>query len=324
MSMCMNSRLTIIYRYAAVAIQNWNNYMNSLNTGITFASSILSLRLSQIVTDVMPTPVDNITPLKNIGTIFGAILGVVPLTGPISTAKGIASSGLSFVLSRAKPPQPADKFLTWSKVSDSMADIVQQYQGIISDTTTNIINAPIDDPNNGINAVLTGGEFLGVAQNFTQKQLQDAIIDSLTQTALGAALQAQKIFITRFFNRASCNRDNLSSDLCKQNEGSSTVTIWSLLKSDDKGNAQPQTDIASTLLSKYNMTSEQMLKGPTDCFDGNGKKQLVDPVQAVGALPTDPHAPCLFNLLVCDIDTAAGTDNQGIVDFCNSKQGLGI
>lgn len=298
--------------------------MNSLNTAITFASSILSLRLGQIVADVMPNPVDNVTPLKNIGILFGAILGAVPLTGPLSTGKDILSSGLAFVLTKAKPPQPADKFLTWSKVSDSMADIVQQYQGIISDTTENIINAPIDDANDGINSVLTGGEFLGIAQNFTQNQLQDAIIDSLTTNALGAALQAQKFFITRFFNRASCDQDAGSNELCRQNEGSSTVTIWQLLKNDGKGNAQPQTDIASMLLGKYNMTSDQMLKGPTDCFDTNGKKQLVDPVQTVGALPTDPNAPCLFNLLICDIDTAAGTNNQGIVDFCNSNQGLGI
>ncbi|KAL5113338.1 hypothetical protein ACEQ8H_008801 [Pleosporales sp. CAS-2024a] len=309
-----------IQSYAAVAVQNWNNYMNSLSTSISFASSILSLRLSQIVSDVMPNPIDNVTPLKDIGTIFGAILGMVPFTGPVQSAAGLASSGLGFVLSRVQPPQPADKFLAWSNVGGSMADIVQEYQGIVSETTQTIIDAPIDDPKNGINLILQGGGFLGDSQNFTQQELQAVVIDGVTRTALGMALQAQKIFVTRFFNRATCNDGESNDVLCRGNGGgSSTVTIWSLLRADDKNNAQPQTAVADALVNKYGFTKDQMLKGVTDCYDGNNKRQLASPLLTFGAIPVTPTAMCVFNILVCDIDTAAGTNNMGVVDYCRSK-----
>jgi hypothetical protein len=298
--------------------------MNSLNTAILFASSILSLKLGEIVTDVMPDPVDNVTPLKNIGTIFGAVLSIVPFTGPVAQATGLLNSGLGFVLARVKPPAPADKFLAWSNVASSMGDIVREYQNIVSDSVETILNAEIDDPNNGINTVIKGGAFLGVVQNFTQTDLQDVVIESITNNAIGMALQAQKIFITRFFNRPDCNPDDPIHELCKQNEGSETFTLWMMLKADGKANAQPQTDVAKVLLEKYGFNKEQLLKGPTDCYDGNGKKQLANPVEAFGALPSDPKAPCVMNVLVCDIDIAKGTDNRGIVDFCREEFGLDI
>jgi hypothetical protein len=296
--------------------------MNSLNTALAFASSILSLQLGEIVTDVYPNPADNITPLKNIGSIFGAVLGVVPFTGPVATVVGAVNGGLSFVLGRVKPPAPADKFLAWSNVAASMGDVVQEYQGIVSNSIKSILDAEIDEPTNGINTILKGGAFLGLSQNFTQTDLQKVVVDSITMNAIGMALQAQKIFITRFFNRKSCNPDDVANELCKQNDGSDTFTIWTMLKRDSDDNAQPQTDIAKVLLEKYGMTKEQMLKGPTDCFDTNGKKQLTNAFDA-GGLPSDAKAPCVYNVLVCDIDVAAGS-NGGIVPFCSGSFGLDI
>ncbi|KAF2676384.1 hypothetical protein K458DRAFT_447510 [Lentithecium fluviatile CBS 122367] len=236
--------------YAAVAMQNWNNYMNSLNTAITFAS----------VTDVFPDPKDNITPLSNIANIFGSVLSLVPFTGPVSTASTALQSGLNFVLSRAKPPATTD------------------------------------------NAVIKGGIFLGVSQNFTQADLQSAVIDAITMNALGMALQAQKIFVTRFFNRPSCE-DDLENTLCAQNEGSDTFTSWSLVRRSGDANAASQTDIAKVLWNKYGMTKLQFLKGPMDCFDANGKAQLTNPFDK--GLPTNAKAACVFNVLVCDIEVIA-------------------
>jgi hypothetical protein len=298
--------------------------MNSLNTAIIFSSSILSLRLGEIVTDLMPDPVDNITPLKTIGSIFGAVLSMVPFTGQIAQASGLLNSGLGFVLARVQPPLPADKFLAWSNVASSMSDIVSAYQASVSDTIETILNAEIDDAKNGINGVVAGGGFLGVAQNFTQSDLQKVVVEGITNNAIGMALQAQKIFITRFSRRKACNPDEADNTLCIQDAGQATFTMWMLLKADGKGNAQPQSDIAKTMMDKYGFTKEQVLKGPTDCFDGNGKKQLANPVAVFGALPSDAKAPCVMNVLVCDIDVAKGTGNKGIVDFCREDFGLDI
>lgn len=138
------------YRYAALAIQNYNNYMNGLNTAITFASSIISLRLGEIVQDVYPDPKDDITPLKNIGSMFSSILGVIPFTGAVATGASVVNGGLGFVLKRATPPASPDRFLAWSNIGKSMSDVLSDFQRTVSDSLDNSLDAVIDDPTNGI------------------------------------------------------------------------------------------------------------------------------------------------------------------------------
>lgn len=73
-------------------------------------------------------------------------------------------------------------------------------------------------------------------------------------------------------------------------------------------------------MNNYGMTKQQMLKGPTDCFDNNGKKHLTNPFNQ--GLPLDAKAECVFNLLVCDRDISTEWEAMGIVDFCRQKRGL--
>ncbi|KAH8706077.1 hypothetical protein GQ44DRAFT_753081 [Phaeosphaeriaceae sp. PMI808] len=290
--------------YAAIAIQNWNNYMNALNTAINFASSIISLKLPEIVTDLYPDPKDDITPLKNLGSMFGAVLGIIPFTGPVATGAGLVNSGLGFVLGRAKPPKPTDKFLAWTNVASSTGDIVREYQATISNTMESILDAEIDNVDNGINAVLKGGAFLGLSRNFTQTDLQDKVIEAITLNSIGLALQAQKIFIIRLSNLSGCRDDNAADHICILDAGTGTATSYFMTRADENDNSTTQKDIAQKILDKYGMTKEQLLKGPADCFDANGKKQLTNPFD-LDTLPADPKAACVFNLLVCDLNAVA-------------------
>jgi len=305
--------------YAAIGIQNWNNYMNGLNTAINFAASIISLKLPEIVQDFYPDPKDDITPLKNIGSMFSAILGVIPFTGPVATGAGVVKGGLSFVLARAQPPKPIDRFLAWSNVASSTGDIVKEYQATIATTIKNILDAPIDDPNNGINGVLKGGEFLGLSQNFTQTDLQNQVIDAITLNAVGLALQAQGVFINRLFNTKACRGDEDAGTLCRMNDGDAgTSTTWIMTKKQDRhDNAANLADIAQKIMDKHGLTKDQMLKGPTDCFDANGKNQLTNPFDT-DSLPADPKGQCVFNLLICDSDTQ-NPCGKGIVECCRDK-----
>lgn len=296
--------------------------MNSLNTAIGFATSILSLKLPEIVQDIFPDPKDDVTSLSTIVQVVGGVLSVVPFTGAVSTASTVIQSGLGFVNGRLQPPDATDRFLAWSDIASSMSTVLRDYQTAVSNSITAILDAPIDDPDNGINRVLSGGNFLGVSQNFTQKDLQDVVIDSITISALGLALQAQKAFVVRFFNQQRCNEDN-ENTLCIQNDGSSTFTQWSLLKRSGDANAGSLIDESKLLLGKYGLTKLEFLKGPTNCFDNNEKKQLTNPFSK--GLPLDSKAECVFNVLVCDIDNGnGGTGRQGIVDFCKDNQGLDI
>jgi hypothetical protein len=124
--------------------------MNGLNTAITFASSIVSLKLSEIVTDVYKDPQDNITPLKNVGGMISAVLSIIPFTGPVASAAGAINSGLGFVLAHAAPPAPVDKFLAWTNVAGSMGDVIRDFQRTVSDSVDAILDAEIDNPTNGI------------------------------------------------------------------------------------------------------------------------------------------------------------------------------
>ncbi|KAH7377386.1 hypothetical protein BKA66DRAFT_588992 [Pyrenochaeta sp. MPI-SDFR-AT-0127] len=307
--------------YAMVAIQNWNNYMNSLNTAIGFASSILSLKLPQIVQDVFPDPIDNVTPLGNMMSIVGGMLSVVPVTGAISTVSTSVQFGLDFVNARLLPPAPTDRFLVWSDIASSMGDVVKEYQAVVSRSMTAVLNAAIDDPDNGINGIISKGTFLGISQNFTQTDLQSAVVDSITMNALGLALQAQRVFVTRFSNSKACNGEN-ENTLCVKNDGSETFTQWSMLRRSGKANAGSMIDTSKVLMNKYGMTKHEFLKGPTDCYDKNGKTQLTNPFNR--GMPLDAKAACVFNVLVCDIDSSRGIGRQGIVDYCQKNQGLDI
>lgn len=116
--------------------------------------------------------------------------------------------------------------------------------------------------------------------------------------AIGLALQAQKVFV-QFTNLTdpdvSCP-DQLPDRLCvKESDG--TIKVWQMMRAD--GNiAESTADLVNTLTSKYGMTQQQILQGPVDCFNANNQQQLTNPFDK-GTLPSDPKAPCVFNVLVC-------------------------
>jgi hypothetical protein len=130
--------------------------------------------------------------------------------------------------------------------------------------------------------------------------------------ALGLALQAQKIFVFRNTVALECSTTDRSDAFCDPNaDGSFTVRL--LTRADGDGNALDQTALSDTLQAKYGMTKEQILRGPTECFDTNAQKQLTNPFDQ-GGLPVDAKAPCVFNVVVCSVDT--GSVNKGIVERC--------
>jgi hypothetical protein len=299
-----------------VAIQNWNSYMNSLNTAISFASSIAGLTLPGVVADFYPKPKDDVTPLLTMSKVFTSVLGVIPFTGPVATANSVLTGSISFITGRIKPPTEANLFLKWSEVSTSLAAVLSDYQAAVSTSIKATLDAKIDDSTSGINAVLAGGEFLGVAENFTQPDLQSKVTDSINIYAISLVLQAQKIFIYRFPNGCT-NEDNTAARLCVPGgdaEGGDAGYL--MLKADGDANAEPQDDAAGLLVSKYGLTKEQVLVAPTGCYDKNGKKQLPDVF--ADALPLDKSTECLFNLLVCSQGDPGWKDNTGIVDNCRN------
>lgn len=90
--------------YALIAIQNWNSYMNSLNTAITFASSIISLTLPGVVSDFSIKPKDDVTPMKNLYKAMTTILGLIPFTGPVATGASALTQGVNFISQFIHPP----------------------------------------------------------------------------------------------------------------------------------------------------------------------------------------------------------------------------
>lgn len=140
----------MLCRCAALAIQNYNNYMNSLNTAVTFASSIISLKLGEVVADVYPDPKDDITPLKNIGSMVSSVLDVISFTGAVASTVTAVNGGLGFALRRATPPTPPDRFVAWTNLGQTMSDVLSDFQRFISDSLDRSLNAVVDDPTDGI------------------------------------------------------------------------------------------------------------------------------------------------------------------------------
>ncbi|KAL2062105.1 hypothetical protein VTL71DRAFT_6371 [Oculimacula yallundae] len=294
--------------YAMVAIQNWNTYMNSINTAVNFASTILSLKLPGIVNDFLPKKVDNVTPLKNIFTMFNTVLGAVPLVGPIGTAKTVATTGAGMLLSHMVPPAATDKFVAWSDISGVLAGVVTQYHAKVTETFEQILHADPLAKDIGIAGIVSGGNFLGVAQNFTQAALQKDIDASLTRAAIGAAISASGVYVMHFHNASPCV-DNEAA-VCQKNGGSN---INLLLK---HPNYDAATDVAKTLSSKYGLTKEDFLTNVAKCWTDHGKTNKFDAFKTAG-LPHDAKAACVLYIPVCDYEPGkllAGTKKPS--DHC--------
>ncbi|KAG4414243.1 hypothetical protein IFR04_012615 [Cadophora malorum] len=292
--------------YAMVAIQNWNSYMNSINTAIIFASSIVSLTLP-----------GQHHAAKQVSTLFTTALSVIPLTGAVSQAAGVAQTGLSYLTGNLKVPESPNLFLKWSQISDSLATVVTEYQASVSTSLKTTLDAKVDDATSGIDTTLKGGQFLGIAQNFTQNDLQKLVTGSITIYSIGLALQAQKVFIYRFYPD-TCPDDSLANRMCITGSGSGSQNVgYTMTKSDDNGNALSQSDSAKLLVDKYGLAKAQVLQQPAECFDLNGKKQLTNSFGA--SLPLDKTTKCIFNLLVCDQGSGQWDQNKGIVDNCRNN-----
>ncbi|KAH6871542.1 hypothetical protein B0T10DRAFT_568245 [Thelonectria olida] len=282
--------------YALVAIQNWNNYMNSINTAVGFSSNIISLTLPGIVSDLYPKPDDNVTPLRNILRAVTSTIGVIPFAGTVAgIGKNAFEKYTNYALTLVNPPT-TDKFLSWTNVAESLAGVIQDYQAAVSDSLKKVLDTPVADAG-GIYEQLQGGRFLGISQNFTQSDLQRQMIDSFKVYSIGLALQAQKMFIVVWptIYADSCTDD--ASSLCQENIDG-TFTKYILTKTDSYDNLKSLNDIGETLTNKYGLSKERFLVDVYKCYKSNGKKQLTD--NFGDFLPIEPTTQCLLNLIVCE------------------------
>lgn len=296
-----------------VAIQNWNNYMNSLNTAVVFASSILSLILPEIVADFYPDPKDNVTPLKAVSSMFTTTLGLVPFTGPVSTAVASFNAGVAFLTDRIAIPAETNRFMAWSSIASSMATVVEDYQKAVATNVRATIDAPIADLDNGIAGILSGGLFLGGSQNVSQSDIQGAVTGSLRKRAISVVLQAQRTYVSRRFNNKKCLVDDEAS-MCRDDGPGTGITSWALNFVNSDGGSTRAIDSAKTLQEKYGMTKEDFLIEVTNCFDENNKQQLAAPFGEV--IPLDDTTRCLFNLQVCDRDASSDQDKGVDSEVC--------
>ncbi|KAH7017203.1 hypothetical protein EDB80DRAFT_603466 [Ilyonectria destructans] len=295
--------------YALVAIQNYNSYMNSLNTAVSFAASIMALEMPAVITDIWPTPEDEATPLKDLYAMITLGLSVVPFTGVMAKAASVPKGVVSFLSGQVKPPVPPNLFVKWSDLGVSISSAVKDYQSAISTSLKSTLNSEIHNETSGINSVLAGGGFLGIAQNFTQADMQANIADSMKLRSIALALQGRKAFIYRSFE-GCFNSNNDASKFCATVDGK--VVQYALRMGDEE-----QIDVAAKIIDKYGISKETFLQGPSTCFEEH-KVQLFTP----DFLPVDPKAPCIFNLPVCtfDPDTFPG---RTIVENCR-LQGLDV
>ncbi|KAK8852028.1 hypothetical protein PGQ11_014507 [Apiospora arundinis] len=276
--------------YGLIAIQNWNSYMNSINTAITFASSIISLTLPGIVSDLSISPPDDVTPMKNLYKAMTTIIGLIPFTGPVATGASGLTQGINFIMDQVKPPEPTDKFVSWSNVAGQMGTVVSGYQAQVSAGFKKILDAPVDDANSGILKILANGAFLGYSQNVTQADLQKGVIDTFRVYSAGLALRAQGLQLS-----VADDSNKANGKTCRE-----SVKQWGLAGScRDDGNGKfrqvvlvdkdghAQEAIMQKLVDKYGLTPEIALQDNVDCNNADPTKD---------SLPLDPKTKCLFTL----------------------------
>ncbi|KAH7344285.1 hypothetical protein BKA66DRAFT_434348, partial [Pyrenochaeta sp. MPI-SDFR-AT-0127] len=286
-------------RYGLVAIQNYNSYMNSLNTAVSFAAAIMSLEIPAVVADFWPKPLDNVTPFQDVLSMITLGLSAVPFTGALANVNTVAQVVTTFLAQQIKPPQEPDLFVEWSDVAVNIATAVKDYQLTISNSLRNTLDAEVNDATSGINPILAGGGFLGVAQNFTKADMQSKVVDSMKLRSIALLLQGQKAYVYRG-SGTICNIVDQYPTLCTK--ATNGPNFFQLRMGDNTIDG-----IAEMMIEKYGISKETFLQGPSDCFDESGV-QLFTPA----ILPLDATAKCIFNLPVCTFnrDTFPGRTIQ--------------
>jgi hypothetical protein len=273
--------------------------MNSLNTAASFAAAIMSLEIPAVISDFWPRPKDDVTRKKEIIAMITSALGAVPFTGPLAKVNGAASGVAGFLNARLKPPKGEDSFVKWSDVGPSISAAVKEYQASIAESLRTTLDAKINDPTSGISSILAGGAFLGVPQNFTQADMQKKVADSMKLRAISLVLQAQKAYVYRSTSDFCSNGDQ-PSRLCTS--ATNVPNSFQLRIGDDA-----PFDIPNAMITKYNISKETFLQGPSDCFDESGVQLFTPEI-----LPINASAKCIFNLPVCTFnpDTFPGRTVQ--------------
>ncbi|KAK7961947.1 uncharacterized protein PG986_002772 [Apiospora aurea] len=276
--------------YGLIAIQNWNSYMNSLNTAITFGSSIISLTLPGIVSDLSISPPDDVTPMKNLYKAMTTIIGLVPFTGPVATGASALTQGINFIMGQINPPEPTDKFVSWSNVAAQMGTVVTGYQSQVSAGFKKILDAPVDDATSGILNVIAKGAFLGYSQNVTQADLQKGVLDSFRVYGAGLALRAQGVQLSVADSTNPANGHTCTDSVKHWGAAGSCRDDgnghWRQVVLVDK-DGYPQAGIMQKLIDSYGLTPEVALQDNVDCNNA-------DPT--TDSLPLDPKTKCLFTL----------------------------
>ncbi|KAF6819229.1 hypothetical protein CMUS01_11762 [Colletotrichum musicola] len=299
--------------YAMVAVQNWNSYMNALNEAVDFASGIISNTLPGMVTDFIPEPEDNVTPLLKVAKMFTTVLGAIPLTGPLGTAQSAVTGGVGFLLTQVKPPAPTDKFLTWSNTATSLAAVVKDYQAAIATSMQTVLDAPVMDKTSGVGTLISGGRFLGVHQNVTQGDLQKTVTDTMTRFGLGLALQSSRYYVLRFLGAKPCIESDGAKCVDDGKGGQNSIELQRF------GKWESADATAKTLMDKYGLKKEDFLDSVLKCFDDNGRTLYADPFK--DAIPLDATTPCVFNIGVCEVDPYQVAGKRRYDEECNAQLG---
>ncbi|TDZ30284.1 hypothetical protein C8035_v003121 [Colletotrichum spinosum] len=322
--------------YALMGIQGWNNYVNNINQAITYTAAILSLKLSRLVSDLWPKPKDNVTPMKMAISWINGILNAFPITAVVTaaTAKTVAAAaaaaaaagkaasvvtpavviggtaaavmGGNIIASGMMiPPSAGEPHVRWTAIADQMGTVIDAYKQSVGEYAGRIIDAPINEPQWGINSILKDGKYLVRDSNFTQNDIDNWMYQTIHVNAMGLILQAQNVFIYRVFNLTSCEEGHYSSAFyCKRApNGSWTKYRLQKMGSDDM---VPEHKLATKLQQTYNMTKEDIFVGPSTCLEENDYEQLVNPWEnmAPDGMLFDPLTTCNFNLQVCTVDAA--------------------
>ncbi|KZL83071.1 hypothetical protein CI238_09311 [Colletotrichum incanum] len=326
------SPVTLPGWYALMAIQGWNNYVNNLNLAVTYTATILSLKLAKVVDDLWPAQKDNVTPMKQFLAWVNGILNAFPTTAVFgAVAGGIASAtqgGNIIASGMMVPPSAGDQFLRWGDLSSQMGSKIDEYKKAIGTYAKNVIDAPISDSQWGINKVLSGGAFLTRDKNITQDDFDSWMYQTVSINAMALLMQAQNVYIIRTFNKTDCE-DKSEAILCEL-QPSNKWTEWRFQRRESEDDV-PENRLAKKLIQTYGLRKEEILKGPTDCFDSHDYEQLTNPWETVSekGVGLDPIQLCNFNVNVCNFDEAEGneygpTDEYmpGYTDWMCELQGI--
>ncbi|KAH9807576.1 hypothetical protein DFH28DRAFT_48671 [Melampsora americana] len=326
--------------YVLLAVQLWNESVNSFYSAIGYTMSLVRASLIEIISGFFPQP-NNLKIFSQkthfeigalIAGLIGSVFALLPFVIGMPSAIFTWAAGLSFIPSilvttaavttNYKPAPELDAFSDWSTIGYHLSQGLDAIHSIQTKHVNSVLEAGISTPE-GLSGALSGGQFFNLDGFMNPEQVESDLKVAITWSAFDQVFKSMNAFVT------------IGSDPCEgpgpdgARQGDDVLsyckngTMYNVVRASTGKHPNVINTIpnAQKVTSKFSLTAEQITQMSIDCASTDGLQNSTASASSFNGLPK-----CTISLPVCDCRLDIVKDHRkklGTVGACR-KAGVKI